>query len=269
MDTIVAAAGDKDSSVRKAALDALGTLAGREQAPLLIEMLQGAKDSGLRGAVERALVAMAPRMAGAMANLAISALKGADADVAVSLLRVLGRAGGKKAAGAIRSYTGDANGKIRGAAVRALAEWQSRDGMEQAADALLAVAKTAEDPKHHVMALKKYLSLAGPRDFRRSGKQKLAMCAEAIKIAKRVDEKRQALGVVGSVESLDGLKFAASYLGAEGLTEEAAATVVRIARSRRLRNLRAPEITSALEKVIAVSKSKRTVAEAKKRLGGR
>ena len=177
------------------------------------------------------------------------------------------RGGWTKAAGALRSLAKSADATIREAAVRALSEWQNRDGMAEAAGALLEVAKTAEEAKLHVMALKKYISLVGSKEFRRSSKDKLAMCAEAIKIAQRPNEKRQALGVVGSVENLEGLKFAAGFLEAEGLAEEAAAAVVRIARSRRLKNTKVSEIEAALKKVIEISKNKRIVADAKKRLG--
>ena len=111
------------------------------------------------------------------------------------------------------------------------------------------------------MALRQYASLARRR-WRRDPPKQVQACGEALKIARRPEDKRYVLGVLGDIHHVASLKLAASCLQDKGLIEEAAAAVVRIA--ARLGHKADPDIQAALRQVVDVSKNKRTVAEAKR-----
>jgi HEAT repeat protein len=94
------------------------------------------------------------------------------------------------------------------------------------------------------------------------------MCKEALAVAKRPEERRQVLGVLGDVKNLDALKLAATCLEDADCKEEAAAAAVKIAGG--LPPNQGQEAKPILEKAIAVSGNKTVkddAAQVLKKLG--
>ncbi|HPD15654.1 MAG TPA: HEAT repeat domain-containing protein [Planctomycetota bacterium] len=224
---LLQAASDKEEAVRSEALKALGGYAGAEALDGLVALLVKADDKD-RAAAERALSSVCARIEDEAKRTApiLAALPKAQGPARGALLRVLGKLGGANALEAVRAALKDANPDVKDAAIRALADWP--DGAV-AAD-LLAVAKGTDNLAHHVLALRgclRVLALPGER----TAEARLALLADAMKAARRPDEKREILGGMGSVPSPEALKAVEPFLGDEALKAEAAIAAVKIAGS--------------------------------------
>jgi HEAT repeat protein len=254
------AAADSDKAVRAAALSALEDLADPQTVPGLVA-LAGKPDADL-GAIEKALAAACARAPDkeACVGPVAAAMAGAGDSTKVSLLRVLGRTGGTKALEAVRAAVKDPSAAVQDAAVRALADWPDA----APADDLLAIAKTAEKETHAVLALRGYLRLAAAKEC--PADRKLKMAAEALAAARRAEEKRQALGVLGGAGTLEALKAVVPCLDDKDLKEEAAAAAVKIAKALGSRG--GGDVRAAMEKVKAVSANAGLKGEADKVLAG-
>lgn len=224
---LLKAAHDKEEAVRSEALKALGGYAGAEALDGLVALLAKADDKD-RAAAERALGSVCARIEDETKRTApiLAALPKAQGPARGALLRVLGKLGGAKALEAVRTALNDANAEVKDAAIRALADWP--DGAV-AAD-LLAVAKGTDNLAHHVLALRgclRVLALPGER----TPEARLALLADAMKIARRPDEKKEILGGMGGVPSPEALKAVEPFLADEALQAEAATAAIKIAGS--------------------------------------
>ena len=215
---------DNAASVRRAALKALGVLGTQEDVDKLVAALLATQDDADRGATATAISSIALRQndKAARAQPIVQALDKADAKAKVSLLGILATVGGEQALGAIRaSLAGDA--EVHKAAVRALSEWKDAAPMGD----LLAIAKEDKDNANQILALRGYIRMAGigrgPADV------KLPAYRQALELAKRPEEKRQALAGLGDVPQVDALKTIEPYLDDAALRREAFAAYVKIA----------------------------------------
>jgi hypothetical protein len=163
-----------------------------------------------------------------------------------TLVRVLSQIGGAKALQAIRAAVKDANPEHRDIAIRALCEWTTP---EPAIDLL---AKTSDDKKHKILALRGYLRMIGLGDP--PADKKLAMCKEALALADRDEEKKLVLGALGGVASLEALNAALPFLDNAAMKDEAAAAVVGIA--EKILDQRKAEAVAALEKALQATKNR-------------
>jgi len=262
MPVIVAAAEDPNAQVRIAAAWALEAVGGGGEAAVVVKMLTKAKEDKERKAAEQALLAIGPRARDQAAEAVMAALEGADADASAAMFRLLARVGGGKAAKVLATHANSPDPKVRDEAIRALSTWSESSGLVEAADALLKIANTAEDIKHHAMALRSYINLARSEHWRRNTAQQLKIYREALRIAKRAEERRAVLGALGDIHETESVKLAASCLQDKDVAEEAAAAVVRIV--GRLKNKTAQEAQEALEQVMKVAKNEGTLKEARK-----
>jgi HEAT repeat protein len=216
---------DKEPAIRSEAFKALGSFAGEEALEPLVGLLVKADEKD-RDAAEKAIAAVCGRIQDEEKRAAplLAAFSKSEGPVKGALLRVLGRLGGKKALEAVRAALKDANAEIKDAALRALAEWPDAS---VAAD-LLDAAKGTDNLAHHVLALRgclRVLALPGER----SADEKLKLLAGAMKAARRPDEKKEILGAMGTIVSLDALKQVEPFLADETLKAEAAIASVKIA----------------------------------------
>ena len=245
---VLAAASDSDAAVRTAALAALDVLADEKSAPALVAVVVKAKDKNDIEAAEKALGSLCSRAANkdACVDPILAAVGGAELPSKAALIRSLGRAGGAKALAAVQKLTKDPAAEIQDAAIRSLANWSDAGA---AAD-LLAIAKTAANSTHQVLALRGYVRLAGLPDVPVA--QKIKMYADAMAAAKRPDEKKLVLGGLGEMKSAEALKMAADALDDKAVQTDAAAVAVKIAKA--LGNSAKKEVAEAMTKVVAVAK---------------
>ncbi len=217
---------DRDATVRRAAYQALGTLAGERELPEMVALMIAAKDSAERRVLERATASVVGRLdePEAAAQPLISGLAEADERAFPSLLVVLGRAGGDRARNAVREQLDNPNVDIKKAAIRALGNWPD----PSPADDLIKIAKNDPDQTCQVLAVQGYVRLIGlPSD--RPDEETLEMYKTAMKIARRPDEKKLVLAGVANVASHEALEFVEQYLDDEEIGEEAKAAHEKLA----------------------------------------
>jgi len=218
------AARDSDAKVRLAAVKKLGELAGPDQLPGLFDLLAKAGSPEDLEVAEQTLSAVCLKAADPAACVGQVEARLAQSQPAqkCALLRVLGAVGGKKALEAVRAAVNDPNAEVHAAAIRTLGSWSAVD----AADDLLGLAKTAENPADKMICLRGYLRLAGQTDVPLD--KRLAMCRQAVPLAQKDDEKKLLLAALGSIASVESLDLITPYLGEAGTKEEAAASAVDI-----------------------------------------
>ena len=145
------------SSVRIAALQALGVLTEAQSLPRVVELLVKAPEGAEAAAAEAAVVAACRRLpeADARAAAGVAALGKATGAGRARLLAVLPQVGGKPALEALIAETKSADANTRDAAIQALAAWPDA----AATGELLALAKNADSVAHRAVALRGYLRL--------------------------------------------------------------------------------------------------------------
>ena len=259
-DLVLAAVSDQDPAVRRAAIEALGALAGERELPVLVKTLQGATDPNERQAAEGALVAAAERVPPAAVHAAvIPALRTSADAVKPALLRALGKAGGPRAFEAFQAHADDKDPAVRDAAIRLLADVRDPAAMAP----LLKIAQKTDNETHQVLALRSVVQLA--RTGVANPDLRVRLYAEVLQTARRADEKRLAIGAAGDVPTPAALEFVAAQLDAKDLAEEAAAAAVRIC--QRMSGGDPARRQAVLQKVMEVSHNRRTVGDAAKMLG--
>jgi hypothetical protein len=127
-----------------------------------------------------------------------------------------------------------------------------------AAPDLLAVAKADTKTTNQVLAIRGYLRLAGLPE--RTAAERVAMCREALAVAKRSEEKKLALTVLAETNSPEAFAMAAPMLEDNSTKNEAAIAVIKIAKL--LGNKVPAEAKSALETAKGITKDRRLLSDA-------
>ena len=241
---LLKAAADADESIRLAAVKALGETAVFADLPALVELLAKAKAANELAVAEAALrtaCARVPDKEAAAQRLA-AGLAQAGPDARSALLRTLGQLGGAKALEAVRAAVQDANEAIRDTALRVLADWPD----PAASPALLDLAKTSDNAKHKILALRGFIRLIARSEA--AADQKLAMCKEAMNLAQRDEEKKLVLGALGGVPLADALAIVVPHLDAGAMKDEASAAAVSIA--EKIAGSHPAPVTQAMNRVL-------------------
>jgi len=106
--------------------------------------------------------------------------------------------------------------------VRALASWPEAS----AAPHLLAIARQAGSLADNVLALRGLIRLASPLKDRPAD---MALLAEALQLARRPEEKRMVLGVLGGIAAAESLVLVVPAMDDPALTDDACLAAVAIA----------------------------------------
>ncbi len=186
------AADDSDLGVRAAAIAALGGTVTFADLPRLVARLASASTAESSTATKRALQAALQRMPDreACAALVAGKMSGQSPSVQCRLLEVLGSIGGGKALAVVAAAARGNDERFRDTAFRLLGQWMSLD----AAPVLLDLAQNAGTEKYQVRAARAYIRLA--RQFDMPPGQRAEMCRQALKIARRPEDKRLVLEVL-------------------------------------------------------------------------
>jgi hypothetical protein len=220
------AAVDPDPSVQSAACEAIGANAAPSDAPKLVSLLVAARSDAARAAAENALVAACLREADAERRAApvLAALPGDGSLSRAALVRALGRLPGAASLEAIRAAQRSVEPEVVDAAVRALTNWPR----DEVAPDLLAIVRQSPDATQRVLALRGYVRLT------RLGGQLPAETLERYRaiweLARDADEKKQILAGLAEVNDFGALELAGPCLQDAALRDEAAVTVLSIAR---------------------------------------
>jgi len=247
---LLAAAQDADATLRAAAFKSLGTLARAEDVPALLTLVKRPPAAEDIDAAESALAAACGKVTppDQRAQLVLKDLPGASPAVRASLVRVLGLVGSDAALAALRTAAKDADPAVQDAAVRALAET-----VEPAAAAdLLDIIKSATTEKHRVLAMRGYARWASSPD--RKPADRLAMCKQALPLAKTPQEQRLILAALATIKTAASLAEVAPFLEKGPLVQEACGAAVAIATPLKP----TPQVTATIAKVAEVAKDATT-----------
>lgn len=239
VDAILAVAEDKDTEVARAAVKSLRALAGPEHVPALVALLVKTSGKGARREAEQAVVSAARKIPAddRPARAVLAALRRRPARPAkASLVTVLGKIADKAALGALYAAVRDADPDVQIAAVRGLAAWPTADPAETmrrlARDRLLA-------ENLRIIALRGYIAQIGLSGDA-TDEEALRMYADAMRIARRPDEKKRVLSEVSEMRHEGALAMAKRSLADPALKDAAAEAVRKIDKA-----LKAPALAKA------------------------
>jgi HEAT repeat protein len=239
------AAKDADAGVRLAALGALRVLADPGQTAAIVALVNSAKEGAEQSRAEQALVAVATRGREACVEPILAGMTGATPSATVSLLRAVAKAGGKRALDAVVAATKDARAPVQAEAVRVLASWPDASATPH----LLVIARQAEPAAQQALAVQWLVRQASPRADHPAD---TSLLGEAMKLARRPEEKRMVLGVLGGVPTPQSLNLAMSAMDDAALTDEACLAAVLIAEDPKA--LDATQRQTTLQVVISKTK---------------
>ena len=217
---------DDFAQVRIAGYQAARLNGGHERVARLLAALAREQDEDARRAAEDAVAALAQLATDETERTReiIPALRSSGVANDCSLLRILGRLQGERSLVVVREALTADDEPVADTAVRVLANW---DGAE-ALDDLERVARTSDNPKHRVVALRGYIRIVRLPSEREPAST-LRLLNTALDLAEQPAERKLVLAALGDVISLESLQRTAAYLDDPELTLEAASALLRIA----------------------------------------
>lgn len=250
--TLLDLAKDAEQTVRIEAIGAVGAMAGCQAFPRMLQILTAAESEEDRGAAEKASIAIGQRTHAIhqdwAAERVLAVMPEQSAEVRCVLLRVLGTIQSDKSLDGLRAAIGNADASVADAAVRGLVNWSDAAPIED----LLELARSSDNQVHKVLALRGVTRMAVLPD-KRPAREKVKQLADAMDVAARPEEKKLVLGALAEIGKPAALELALGYLSDETLEDEAAAAVVKIAKSVQKTDLNAAG--AAIREVLEVCKS--------------
>ena len=250
-ETLLRTAESADTGVRLESVKALKVIANEKHLPALVVLLINAKSEAERKEAERCVVAVAHKTGDSNRRseailAAIPSVK--DVKARCSLLSVLAKIGADPALGVLREALEDDNAEVQIAAIRALSDWPS----DKPTDALLKIARSSDDERQRILALRGFIRLIGLDSDRRS-EETIKMYRQAMDLASNASEKKMVLSGLANVKSFDALYMASNYLEDNALQQEAGAAMIKIAEFTR--NTHPQQTKILLKMLIQASKS--------------
>jgi HEAT repeat protein len=248
---LLSAAVDADSSVRAAAMTALGQLAAPEHLPDMLQGVLRAQRGKERDAAERAVALVCNRImeADKRAEPLLATMKALTGDERIALLPMLGRVGGPAALEEVEAAISDRGAARHDAGIRALCNWPEAS----IAPRLIVLAQMDEHADHRSLARAALIRVAPLPDKRPPG-DKLKLLQQVLAICQRDAEQDQALRRASAIRTVETLRFVIPYLDKPPHAQAACEAVVELAHHRGLREPNKAEFDRALDKVIATSK---------------
>jgi len=248
-------AGSDTASAAEAA-KALGVLGKSEQLTALAAVLIHPQSAEVRSAAVdavKAICARAPDKQGAAKALLAAMEKAPTPAARGSVLQLLVYTRGQEALKAVRKTTGDPNADLRETAIRTLVAWPEG----AAAPYLIELARTSEKPAHAVLALRDgCLRLANLNEVPLA--ERLAIYRSVLDVAKRAEEKKQAIAGLAQLPSLGALALLQGCTKDASLASDATSAAIRLA--RQLGPIYPKQAKAALEQI----KSQAATEEVKK-----
>jgi hypothetical protein len=200
----------------------------------MVSILISAESSEDRAGIERAMAATVMRIEQPEAAPVITGLANADDAVKPHLLVVLSRIGDQPALQAVRSQLLSGNAEIKKSAIRAMADWPEPAPLAD----LMNIAKSERDSSNQVLALRGYIKLLGiPTN--RSSAETVQLLADAMSVAKRVDEKKAVLSALSKYPCKQALALAESWKQIPELSAEGELALKKIKEALMSKNLKA------------------------------
>lgn len=224
VNVLVQHAGAESEPVRLAALESLRRLAVADTITPLLDLAAKSKSEAGREPVLKALYAVCQSTPDKdrTARRVIEAMGRFPTAVRRQVLPLLAELGTPDALTAAQAATRDNDFELAKEAVRVLAQWPNA----APASHLLELARASTDPTLHTLALRGCIEVIGQEP---DPSKRLVLLQQATAAAKRADEKKQALGLVGQIPTSEALEIALKALADPSLINEAGLAAVSIA----------------------------------------
>ena len=225
---VMEALGDPEAQVRAAAFEGAGALATAEDLETLIGLLTAEDEESVAEAGVDAIVEVNLRQPdrSAAVQKVVGVLRHKRGRAKASLIRIIARVQDPQGLEALREALRQAETESFDAAVRALARWEDPAAMPD----LLALARTAQEPVHRVLALRGYIRLlrAAPG---MDAAERVERLSEAMKLATQAADRKLVLSALAETPHPDALRLARSLFDNDELRDEAALAVVGICKA--------------------------------------
>ena len=218
---------NSDANVRKAALDALGQVAGIDELPLLLGHLGKMNSQEDLDALQRVLKSACTRMPqDAATTEVVKRIADSPKATQLSLLELLMEIAGPKAVETVESYAWGDDTDLKNKAIALLGSWRSPKDVDLIAAACLKLAKEAEERGHRYNAGRGYIRLA--RQFDMPEAKRIEMATQMLTLQNRVEDKLLAFDVYSRYPSANMLAETMKWINQEQLQEKACETAVII-----------------------------------------
>jgi HEAT repeat protein len=226
--TLVRLVGGTDTALATEAAKALGVMGQGPQLPALTATIVATDNTQLRAACEEAGRAICTRAQDktAGADVVLGALGQAQQPSAkAALLRLLGYTAGPAPLAAVVKAMGDNNAEVHQAAFRTLVGWPDATAVPQ----LVELARRAPDSADAIVALRDgCLRLAAMEEVPMN--DRLAAYRSVLEVARRPEEKRQAISGLAEIPSFGSLDLLKGCCKDTTLKNEAIPAAIRVAR---------------------------------------
>jgi HEAT repeat protein len=256
---VVKSADDPDLGVRLAVLEALRAMADENYTAVIVKRLKAAEDTSERKQAALTLRTTCRRGQAKCAETVIAGFDGVDAQTRIVLMHALAEAGGPKSLNEIVARLEDVDMDVRTEAVRVLSGWPELGATVH----LTKLARDSENLRNHILAMRGLVRLASPGASRPAD---LALLSEAMKLARRKDEKVLVLGTLGTIATPESLALVTPHLEEPVLVEDAGFVAVLIA--EKIIESNQDQVRSVMQKVVQSVQNEETRAGARKVLEG-
>jgi HEAT repeat protein len=226
---IVLSLSDPDAEMRRAAIQALTTLGGKNEVAALAQALEKSQIPAERAHIQTVLVTLSGRIGTPCVPSLLSLIQDVAPESRKAALPALVAAGGSDALAAVAAATGDQDPSFQEEAVRALCTWPNAWPEDAAvAEPLLRIAKTDANSSRQILALRGYLQfLLG--DEKLKPDDKLARLQEIMPLLQRPQEKITAIAVLQEIPTPAALDLLAAFASEPAVADEACVALVQAA----------------------------------------
>jgi HEAT repeat protein len=225
---LLEAARNSDTDVRREALRALHDAASASEIPGMLALVTKPVEADDRDDAVRSLAAVLRRSDNSHFHDVVSAYT-PDRDAATrgALLQVMGQSGVTEGLPLLRSALTDQNAELQRAAILSLSAWPDDAPIQD----LLTAARSDSVPAHQVLALRGVIRLVGLPGSSHTSREKAAVLATVMGLAKEPAEKRAALSLLPRYPTKEALDAATNAIQDPQVAAEAKAAAARLERS--------------------------------------
>jgi len=258
---------DSDAGIRGAAVQTIAIIGQYPQTADLVKLLQKTSSSTERAAVNKALRAISGRCGARCIPHLRPLTQSRDNELHMTGLHALAIIGGPDALAAVKSAIESAEPPVQDEAVRILSTWPNNWPQDsEAGRALLKLATSSEKVAHQVLGQRGRLQyIRGSKNL--GPEQKAAEVKELLPHIKRVEEKRQAIAVLGGAPSITALDMLEKLADDQAVVEESYSAMVQIA-GKNVSGVSKDRRREVLQTVAEKSKNNGTRQRARKALNG-
>ena len=253
---------DSNPAIRRASLEAIGSLGTEQQAGEIIRLLSATQNPDEREDIERALSGICRRSGAKSLPEVLPLAQSGNATQRKVGLRALSSIGGPDALGVIQKAVSDSDVAVQDEAVNLLSTWPNtwpEDG--GVAEPLLTLAKTGKKPSYRVQALRGYLQYL-EENKKLSNPDKVTKIKELLPSVQSAEEKQQVISVLGTLPVPASLSVLSDMAEDNSVSEEAYISMLKVATDRKMRDTSKDLRKQSLEAVAQNAKDDATKQKA-------